>query len=384
MPQSRRSRALAVGSILALVVALASVEYTVEPGDTLGRIAKEYGVSVAELAEANSIANPDLIHPGQILLIPGVDGKPERIHIVERGETLHRIAGKYDTNAASIAKANSLKNPDLILPGQELLIPGSLGSKGPKGDDPDPGTSVPRSRSGRFHIVSRGETVDSIAAKYKGVTAAGIIEANGIVKGMIYTGTRLFLDGPGYIATGTKGTSSYTVKRGDRLGDIAARYGTTVSVVAEANDLQDANLIRRGQVLRIPAGRVWACPVDGGTFFNDWGFPRGGGARYHEGNDLFASYGTPVRAPVSGKITFVVGSVGGNQFNLRGDDGVTYLGSHMDAFEGGNRPVSAGEVVGYIGTTGNAQGTRPHLHLGMYLDGLAVNPYPSLLANGCK
>ncbi len=385
MPEFRRTRAIAVGSILALLVALTSVEYTVERGDTLGQIAKDYGVSVGELVDTNNIDNPDLIYPGQILIIPGEDGEPDQIHIVLRGETLRRIAGRYGTDALTIATANSLANPDLILPGQELLIPGRLGTSGSVADDSDDAASLPAvSRSGRFHIVVRGETLDSIAASHKGVSAADIIEANGIINGVIFTGTRLFLDGPGYIATGTEGTSSYTVKQGDRLGDIASRYGTTVSVVAGANNIPNVNLIRSGQVLQIPSGQVWVCPVDGGTFFNDWGFPRDGGSRYHEGNDVFASFGTPARAPVSGEVSFTVGSIGGNQFSLEGDDGVTYLGSHMSAFEGGNRRVSAGDVLGYIGTTGNALGTRPHLHFGIYLSGLAINPYPTLLANGCK
>ena len=240
------------------------------------------------------------------------------------------------------------------------------------------------SRSGRFHIVARGESIASIADQYSGVSQADIIEANGIVEGAIYLGTRLFFDGPGYVATGTEGVFPHTVKRGDRLADIASRYNTTVSILAEINQIVEVNLIRIGQIIQIPSGPVWVCPVDGGTFFNDWGFPRGGGTRYHDGNDIFAPLGTVVRAPVSGVVVFKTGSMGGYQFNLEGDDGVMYLGSHMDRFEGSERRVFGGDVLGYVGNSGNAIGSRYHLHFAMYLGGLSVNPYPNLVANDCK
>jgi LysM repeat protein len=381
MPKFRRVRALVVGLTLTLLVVASSVDYTVEKGDTLGRIARDHGVSLSDLVKANNISNANLIHPGQVLVIPGEEGEPAQIHIVSSGETLNKIAVKYDVSAASIAKINSLANPDLIRPGQELVIGSAVGasqSGGSGGEDP---ASVP-SRSGAYHIVERGESVVSIAGHHQGVSAEGIITANGIVNGIIYSRTRLFLDGPGFVASGTGGDSSYTVKKGDRLVDIAARHGTTVSKLASVNDISNVNLIRSGQVLDIPGGSQWVCPVGGGKFFNDWGFPRG--SRYHEGNDIFGDFLTPVRAPVSGSVTFKVGSIGGNQFNLSGADDVLYIGSHMDSVEGRSRNVQAGDVLGYLGTSGNAVGSRPHLHYGMYWNDISVNPYPSLLANGCK
>ena len=89
------------------------------------------------------------------------------------------------------------------------------------------------------------------------------------------------------------------MKSGDRLGDIAARYDTTISNLAKMNDLDNVNRIRSGQALRVPGGSSWVCPVSNSRYFNDWGFPRGA-SRYHEGNDLFTGYGAKVRAPVSG------------------------------------------------------------------------------------
>ena len=380
MPENRRARAAVVATVLALLVGLFSLDYTVERGDTLSRIAQENGISLKELVDANNLANPNLIYPGQTLVIPGTD----QVHIVARGETLGKIALAYGTTARTLADENALANPNLILIGQEILVPAaSSSSSGTK--TTTPGTSSPGTvnRSGDYHIVKSGETVEGIAAKYKGVSAADIRTANGIVGNTLYTGTRLFLNGPGYVAAGSAGTGTYMVKSGDRLGDIAARHATSVSTLVSMNNLSNPNVIRSGQSLNVPSGSSWICPVGPASFFNDWGFPRPGG-RYHEGNDLFIGRGTPVVAPVSGTVEFIVGSIGGNQFWLEGDDGARYLGSHMDGFNGKDRKVAAGEVLGYVGTSGNARGTSPHLHFGIYVNGSAVNPYPTLLQFDCK
>jgi LysM repeat protein len=384
MPANRRVRAAVVAIILAMLVGLFSLDYTVERGDTLSAIAQDQGVSLSDLIKVNDLSNPNLIFPGQVLVIPGQKGQADIVHVVTRGETLNRIAESYGTSSRVLAEVNGLANPDLIRIGQELTVPGDAGTTVQGSNDGETGTSGGSNRNnGKFHIVKTGDTVESIAAKYPGVSAADIRKANGIVGDTVYTGTRLFLDSRGYVAKGSAGEITYTVQSGDRLGDIASAHATSVSTLVVLNNLSNPNLIRSGQVLKIPGGSNWFCPVGKASFFNDWGFPRSGG-RFHEGNDLFTGRGTPVVAPVSGDVEFIVGSIGGNQFNLDGDDGVRYLGSHLDSFKGKSRHVEAGEVLGYVGTTGNAAGTSPHLHFGMYFNGKVVNPYPSLLKFDCK
>lgn len=380
MPVNRRARAFAAGLVLALTVTVFSVDYTVERGDTLGGIAREHDVSAADLMKANNIKNPDLIRIGQVLVIPG--GKADMYHRVARGETLVRIASSYGSSAASVARANSLTNPNLIYPGQQLLIPASAArSSGGDGESQGSTNKPSGKRSGQFHVVKKGESLESIAQKHSGVSADDIARANGITNGRVYTGTRLFLDGPSFVGSGGTSNGSYVVKKGDRLGDIAARYGIKLSSLAKLNNITDTNLIRAGQTLTVPGGSGWVCPVADSRYFNDWGFPRGA-SRYHEGNDLFARYGSKVLAPVSGTVEVIQGTIGGLQFNLYGSDGVEYLGSHLDS-AGKTGKVSAGDVIGHVGNSGNAAGTNPHLHFGMYIDGLAINPYPTLRANDC-
>ncbi len=377
MPEFHRSRAFIVGSVLALFVATFSVDYTVGRGDTLGQIAREHGISLSELVKANNISNPNLIYPGQVLTIPG-QGGADITHVVTRGDTLNRIAASYGTSVSSIVSANPISNPNIIRIGQQILIPsgGKAGSGGAS-----TGSDI-SNRTGQYHVVKRGETVRQIAAQYSGVSAEDVIKANGIINGLIYAGAALYLSGPGYVASGSQGSVSYTVRSGDRLGDIAHRHRVPLRSLVSQNSISNPNLIRTGQVLAIPSGTQWVCPVQGASYMNDWGFPRGGGTRYHEGNDLFASRGTPVRAPVGGTVEFITGTIGGLQFRLMGNDGVVYIGTHMDRF-GKDGTVGAGDVIGYVGNTGNASGTRPHLHFGMYYQGTVVNPYPTLVSHGC-
>jgi LysM repeat protein len=380
MPEFRRSRALFVGSTLILLVAVFSVDYTVERGDTLGTIARDNNVTVSELIAENDIDNPNLIYPGQVLKIPGENGEPDITHVVARGETLNRIATKYKASVSRIVGANSIANPNLILIGQRLVIPAGSGSG--SGSGSNSGSADISDRTGRYHVVRRGESLASIASQYSGVSANDIARANGIVHGVIYAGAALYLSGPGYVAEGGSSWGTHTVRSGDRLVDIAKAHGVSLTRLIDANNISNPNLIRAGQVLTIPGGSQWVCPVEGGSFMNDWGFPRGGGTRYHEGNDLFLSKGSPVRAPVGGTVEFKTGTVGGLQFRLVGSDGLVYIGTHMDGF-GKDGKVSAGEIIGYVGNSGNAYGTRPHLHFGMYYQGIPVNPYPSLVRHGC-
>ncbi len=130
------------------------------------------------------------------------------------------------------------------------------------------------------------------------------------------------------------------------------------------------------------AGGPWACPVQGPrAFSNDWGQPRSGG-RSHKGNDILSPRGTPVVASVGGTVRANNSQLGGLAYYLRGDDGNTYYGAHLDRL-GATGRVSAGAVVGYVGNTGNARGGPPHLHFEVHPGhGRATNPF-SLLSRYC-
>jgi murein DD-endopeptidase MepM/ murein hydrolase activator NlpD len=112
---------------------------------------------------------------------------------------------------------------------------------------------------------------------------------------------------------------------------------------------------------------------------NSWGAARGGGRR-HEGIDIFAPKGTPVVSTTRGVVMRVgTNRLGGQIVGVLGPGLEWHYYAHLDRFgtfrEGDI--VDAGDVLGYVGNTGNARGTPPHLHYGIYHRG-AKNPYPRL------
>lgn len=372
MFNSRRLRALTIGAVVGLVVIASSAHYAVKPGDTLGEIAAANGTTISKLAESNGITNVDLIRVGQQLAIPGQDDTGQ-VHVVEPGETLGEIAAKYQSSVSALAKANNLANPNVIAIGTKLSIPigASPGS---------PATVI-------THVVKPGESLALIAAKY-GTTVETIAELNGITNpSVIYTGTSLTVQGTPPPKSVGETTGIHVVKAGETLGKIAAAYGISVAELVEANELADPNQIVVGAELRVPGGTGGSggagivCPLEGATYFNDWGFPRAG-EKFHQGNDLFAPRGTKVRAPVSGDVIDRVGEIGGLQFWLTGNDGNLYIGTHLDGF-GQAGTVDAGDVIGYVGDSGNARGSDTHLHFEILVNGTPINPYPILTAAGC-
>ncbi|MDH7484787.1 MAG: LysM peptidoglycan-binding domain-containing protein [Anaerolineae bacterium] len=101
------------------------VVHIVQPGETLYAIAQRYGVSPGAIVSANGLLNANIIYVGQRLTIPlGTPAPGGRVHIVQRGETLYSIARRYGVEPQAIINANGLLNPNRLLVGQQLIIPG--------------------------------------------------------------------------------------------------------------------------------------------------------------------------------------------------------------------------------------------------------------------
>jgi murein DD-endopeptidase MepM/ murein hydrolase activator NlpD len=123
-------------------------------------------------------------------------------------------------------------------------------------------------------------------------------------------------------------------------------------------------------------------PVAGPTnWSDDWWYPRfGPGWRLHQGLDMFAAYGTPVRAPVDGTVRIHDGGLGGLSVYVTQPDRTYWYMAHLSGVAEGlaeGATVRTGQVVGYVGDSGNARGGAPHLHFEIHpRGGPAIPPKP--------
>jgi murein DD-endopeptidase MepM/ murein hydrolase activator NlpD len=169
-----------------------------------------------------------------------------------------------------------------------------------------------------------------------------------------------------------------------RAREAAAREAAAARAAAEASARADREA---AEAVKAAAGGTGvydylACPQAEPNGFRDtWGARRSGG-RTHKGTDIFSSRGTDVYAVTSGTLRTRIGGLGGITLRLFGDDGNSYYYAHLDGWadgvETGTR-VAKGDLIAFVGNTGNASGTAPHTHFQLHPDGGSpVNPYPTL------
>ena len=201
--------------------------YTVKKGDSLWKIANKYNTTVEKLKSANNLKT-NTLSVGQKLVIPSISVSPEvsDTYIVQKGDSLWSIANKFNMTVSELKNLNNLTN-NLLSIGQVLKIKDS-------------------SNNGeKTYTVQKGDSLWVIANKYD-ITTEELKSYNNLTSNLLSIGQVL------KIPQGKTSTENiYTVKKGDSLWTIANRYNTTVEKIKVLNNLT-SNLLSIGQQLKIP------------------------------------------------------------------------------------------------------------------------------------
>jgi len=251
--------------------------------------------------EESSISEPGSFSKSRILLYNS--------HIIQRGENISTLAVNFGLNQGTIISVNNITNTRLLQIGRVLRIP---------------------NQDGILHTVRSGETLSSIAERYRADKEA-IKTVNELFSDRVVSGTELFIPG--------------------------ARLDFT--------RLQEIN------------GDLFIWPVRGAVT-SGYGWRRDPFNRnrrqFHNGIDIRGNIGTPVRAAMAGRVSRVGwDNVYGNYIIINHHSGYRTLYGHLNVIRTRTGAfVSQGERIGDVGNTG--QSTGPHLHFTVYRNGVTVNP----------
>jgi peptidoglycan LD-endopeptidase LytH len=175
--------------------------------------------------------------------------------------------------------------------------------------------------------------------------------------------------------------SRYNAREAERKASAAPAHPTSAS-----KGQRDREFAERANALFAPLGgltiRMPVVGISTRQLDDSWHAPRDGGVRQHKGIDIFAPKGTEVVAVADGVISFIGDQrLGGHCIWLTTENGASFYYAHLDRWAAGlyeGMLVQSGDLLGYVGNSGNAISTPSHLHFGVNQNDEMVNPYPIL------
>lgn len=336
----------------------------VRPGDTVYAIARAYGASPQAMIRANGLRAPYAISPGQTLVIP-----KNAYYTVERGDTLSSIARGHRMTAAKLASINNIALNSLLIPGQTLRV--------------SPNTYAPVAK--KAPVIKKRR---SYATYRPNVVPIPVLKPYGYAQtntnGSSYTAPVYTNNAPQ--TGGLLGAVKRMIKRepaGYNQGaaispQVIRKPYTGVNsapasiVAAPAAITAVANNTAKPVVVRTSTDNTFMLPVKGAVVAN-YG-PRAGGL-FNEGVNISAPSGTPVRAALDGTVVYSGNAIRGygNLVLVQHAGGyiTTYAHNERNVVTKGDT-VHKGQVIGYVGNTG--QVTGPQLHFGIRKGRETIDP----------
>jgi len=399
-----------LGGTPANILAQGYLEYQTKEGDSLWTIARQFQLSIQQVAQVNNIEQDQRLSPGQLIKIPKNEEDhsnsssvvPTVIHTVQGGESIWDIAQQYRLSQEHISSVNDLNKPDALSIGQVIKIPiDNTKKEGAKQVEEQPGFSLKKDQ-----------------LNYQGMSTSLKQEFRDLVKEVDYTGREnesLWTITQNYRVslkdlsqtigqkleipanelsaeqeTGTtasvtqrekpKGVIHY-VQKGDTLWQISQKYQVSVQSIVSANQISESRRLIVGQRLIIPntrsssmSSRSFIWPLNG-LITSQFGIRTLGNRRdYHTGIDIDAHKGALIKAAESGKVSFS-GYINGYGnvviIDHAGGYSTVYAHSSSNLVKEGQE-VTKGEVICKLGSTGDATGS--HLHFEIRENGKPVNP----------
>jgi murein DD-endopeptidase MepM/ murein hydrolase activator NlpD len=384
--------------------------HTVQPGETLQSISTLYGMGSEVLAALNPSIDPNALAVGQVLnvnrSISGAEvstptAQPtdvamvpaERpvslIHQVVRGETLFRIATQYGVTVNEVAQANNIADPTLIYAGQQLVIPGV--------EPPQYSAMLPapvmaldvtplilvEGQTGRFRLTTQVPAVITGTFLDRPLMSVPTPSQQMSILVGIPVGTTPGIY-PLNLSVDTGTTTQFSVNVQVVTGNY---YRENINLLDDRTGLLDPNVedaemnVMRSVMSAYNTERYFEGPMGlpaaatlSSTFGNLRSYNGGAYERIHTGTDFAGAPGAPIMAPAAGRVVMA------DTLNVRGiatviDHGWgVYTGywHQTERYVQAGDFVSAGQVIGTVGSTGRVTGA--HLHWELWVNGVAVDP----------
>jgi len=253
IPKGKKQKFLAAYDNMPSSKQTSWVKHKIRRGETVSTIARKYGVSQYAIFSANNLGRRSKIYAGKSLVVPVPNNRSYSssrkrnyelegsVYNVRSGDNVWEIAKAFGTTPEKIRKLNDLDRKSRIYVGQKLIIKDNEYQKSYAS------TEVSVDKAGNYK-VRRGDSLWEIAKRYN-TSVSALLKLNGLGRrSYIYPGQKLKV--PGMASQGAN-YQIYTIKRGDTVSEIAARFNTTVSNIKSWNNIRNLKRIQPGDKLRI-------------------------------------------------------------------------------------------------------------------------------------